>query len=407
MSVGALPYGEQAGREVSQRIAGYFASTTTLAALPAARRNTGMLAVVGSAGMYVFDEDATAGGVAPDAGSGRWIAVQASSQPLMGARFATAAALPTNTRTSNTLTADANGALNDTGIDGGTVAVGNVILVKNEVAGANNGVYVVTGIGSSVTKWTMVRVSELNSSAEMVPNLLVVVAEGTANADLGFVLTTNSPITINSTALTFTAAPSVSALASTAGAGLVGILDSGNFYAASTVEAALQEICTDLAAVTATNGASRIGIQDAAEIITGTTVETALAELAAVKTYIASKAFTFADLQEGDQDIDVAFAAALPAGAVVVGAGINVTAAFDNVGDSASVNATLGYAADKDGFRKTMALDAIAKVCGAVGDKMGGLVGAVTPLINVIPDVNGNTLTKGTAVAYVLYQLAF
>jgi hypothetical protein len=71
-------------------------------------------------------------------------------------------------------------------------------------------------------------------------------------------------------------------LASTAGAGLIGILDTGNYYAATTVEAALAEVVTDLAATTATNGASRIGIQDAAGIIAGTTVETALAELAAI-----------------------------------------------------------------------------------------------------------------------------
>jgi hypothetical protein len=67
-------------------------------------------------------------------------------------RLATAAALPANTYTNGTsgvgatLTANANGALS---VDGVAVAVGNRILVKNEAAGANNGVYVVTDTGSS------------------------------------------------------------------------------------------------------------------------------------------------------------------------------------------------------------------------------------------------------------------
>jgi hypothetical protein len=71
-------------------------------------------------------------------------------------------------------------------------------------------------------------------------------------------------------------------LASTAnakGASLVGIEDSANYYAATTVEAALAEVVTDLAATTATNGASRIGVQDSGNFTTNTTVETCLAEV--------------------------------------------------------------------------------------------------------------------------------
>ena len=72
MSVGALKYGDKTAREVSQRFAGYFASTTTLAALPADRRANGMLAIVGNGSIYVFDSTESVEGLAPAAGSGRW-----------------------------------------------------------------------------------------------------------------------------------------------------------------------------------------------------------------------------------------------------------------------------------------------------------------------------------------------
>lgn len=124
--------------------------------------------------------------------------------------------------------------------------------------------------------------------------------------------------------------------------------------------------------------------------------------------HVALKEFTYSDLQEADMSIDVDFDAALPAGAVVIGAGLNVTAVFDNAGNTASAVADIGIkSGDRDAFIDGAALDAVAKVGSPHGVGMGTLVGAITPSILVVPDVNGNTLTKGAAVAYVLYVLAF
>lgn len=124
--------------------------------------------------------------------------------------------------------------------------------------------------------------------------------------------------------------------------------------------------------------------------------------------YFATKAFTYADLQEADMSIDVDFDAALPAGAMVIGAGLNVTAIFDNAGDTANVAADIGIkSGDRDAFVDGASLDAVAKVGSPAGDGMGTLVGAITPSVLVVPSVNGNTLTKGSAVAYVAYTLAF
>lgn len=127
------------------------------------------------------------------------------------------------------------------------------------------------------------------------------------------------------------------------------------------------------------------------------------------KIVVVSKAFGFADVAAlgavANGNID--FAAALPAGAIVVGAGINCTAAFDNAGDSASCTGAVGIKTGTGAeFSTAVALDAVAKV-GATGAKTGALVGAITPTILVDPTVNCDTITKGAAVAYVAYILAF
>ena len=81
-------------------------------------------------------------------------------------------------------------------IDGVTLADGDRVLVKNQTTGSQNGIYVA---GSSP-----VRSADANTSSEVTSGLFVFVEEGTANADNGYVLTTNDTITLDSTALTFT-----------------------------------------------------------------------------------------------------------------------------------------------------------------------------------------------------------
>lgn len=117
-------------------------------------------------------------------------------------RVATAAALPSNTRTGNVLTATANGAL--AAVDGVTLVNGEYLLVKDEATGANNGLYVVTDVGSGGTPFVLTRRTDADTSGEVTGGMAVWANEGTANADTGWVLTTNDPITLNTTALSFT-----------------------------------------------------------------------------------------------------------------------------------------------------------------------------------------------------------
>lgn len=131
-------------------------------------------------------------------------AATAASRPtLILARVATTAALPTNTLTSNVLTASANAVL--AAQDGITLAVGDRLLVWKETATSSlkHGVYEVTSLGSVSTKWTLKRIAVMDESAEVVPGMKVAVAQGTKYAGVTFTLLTTGTITLNTTALTF------------------------------------------------------------------------------------------------------------------------------------------------------------------------------------------------------------
>lgn len=134
-------------------------------------------------------------------------------------RLATAAALPahTGTGTPRVLTASANGALT---IDGVAVAAADRVLVKDEGAGTHldNGVYVVTATGGAGAPWVLTRAGDADTSAEVTPGLFTFVEAGTANQDNGYVLTTDGPITLDTTALTFQQFSGAGQI--TAGAGL-------------------------------------------------------------------------------------------------------------------------------------------------------------------------------------------
>ena len=82
-------------------------------------------------------------------------------------------------------------------IDGVTVTTGDRVLLKNQTTTSQNGIYVVVASGAAS------RSTDADVSAEVTPNMFVFVEEGTANGDTQWVLTTNAPITLGTTALTF------------------------------------------------------------------------------------------------------------------------------------------------------------------------------------------------------------
>jgi hypothetical protein len=143
---------------------------------------------------------------AQDAATKAYVDSVASGLDVKAAvRLATAAALAANTAAGSgigkTLTANANGSLV---VDAVTAALADRVLVKDEVTAANNGIYTVTDAGSAGTPWVLTRATDADTDAEVNAGMFTFSAEGTANADVGWVLTTDDPITVDTTALAFT-----------------------------------------------------------------------------------------------------------------------------------------------------------------------------------------------------------
>lgn len=100
------------------------------------------------------------------------------------------------------LTATANGAFPT--MDGVTLVVNDRILVKDEnVITDANGLYYLEQVGDAGTPWKLKRTTDADSNAEVTSGLYTWVEEGTVNGDSGWILTTNNPITLETTALNF------------------------------------------------------------------------------------------------------------------------------------------------------------------------------------------------------------
>jgi hypothetical protein len=124
--------------------------------------------------------------------------------------LATTTALPANTYNNGTsgvgatLTATANGALS---VDSTLTITSERILVKNEAAGANNGVYTVTQVGSAGTPYILTRATDFDTVGTGVDQIdegdFFLVTSGTANVNTAWVQQTTPPITIGTTAIVF------------------------------------------------------------------------------------------------------------------------------------------------------------------------------------------------------------
>ena len=99
-----------------------------------------------------------------------------------------------------TLTASSNGAIS---IDGVSLSADDRVLVKDQSTGAQNGFYKVTTVGSGSAAFVLTRTPDADAASELTAGAFTFVEEGTANADNGYVLSTDGAITLGSTAITF------------------------------------------------------------------------------------------------------------------------------------------------------------------------------------------------------------
>ena len=133
------------------------------------------------------------------------------------------------TVTGTLATAYANGQV----IDGVTLVTGDRILIKDQSAGAENGIYTVNASGAPT------RATDADTAAE-IKQAAVFVQEGTVNADNAFVLSNNGTITLGTTALVFVTFSSATVpAASTTVAGKVQLADATAAEAKSSTSLAL------------------------------------------------------------------------------------------------------------------------------------------------------------------------
>jgi hypothetical protein len=91
----------------------------------------------------------------------------------------------------------ASALINGASFDGVTLATGDSVLLKDQSTASENGLWIVAASGAAS------RDPRADVSAEVTGGLTVWVNEGTTNGDTQWTLTTNDPITLGSTSLTF------------------------------------------------------------------------------------------------------------------------------------------------------------------------------------------------------------
>lgn len=100
-----------------------------------------------------------------------------------------------------TLTRGSNGAL--AAQDGITLVAGDRLLVKDQASGLQNGVYVVTTVGSGSAPYVLTRATDFNQSSNITWGTLVPIDAGTTLAGTIWMLSGTGTITVGTTALTF------------------------------------------------------------------------------------------------------------------------------------------------------------------------------------------------------------
>lgn len=101
-------------------------------------------------------------------------------------------------RAASTGNVDISGGTFGGSLDSVSLSDGDRVLLKDQTTGSQNGIYVYSSATSTFT-----RATDANSDAEVTSGMFVFVEEGTDNGDNGYVLTTDNPITLNTTALVF------------------------------------------------------------------------------------------------------------------------------------------------------------------------------------------------------------
>jgi hypothetical protein len=105
-------------------------------------------------------------------------------------------------------------------LDSIALSSGDRVLIKDQASALQNGVYTVTTVGTISTNWVLTRATDFDNSpgTEVSPGTFFFVEQGTTQQDNGYVVSTNTAITIGTTSIDFSQFSGAGQI--TAGAGL-------------------------------------------------------------------------------------------------------------------------------------------------------------------------------------------
>lgn len=143
-----------------------------------------------------------------DAANKRYVDLVAQGFKFKGTAYvATAAVLPNTPTYSNgssgvgaTLTAGANSTLT---VDGVVVPVNSFVLVKDQAAAEQNGLYQLTTAGSGAAAWVLTRADNMNTTGEFVGAFVVIEDAGSTIKNRAYLCTNSTAPTVGTTGVTF------------------------------------------------------------------------------------------------------------------------------------------------------------------------------------------------------------
>lgn len=246
---------------------------------------------------------------------------------------------------------DVNTASPGSTIGGVTMASGDRVLLFGQSLGAQNGIYVWNGAASLMTRTT-----DANDSTKLTPGAFVFVEEGTS-ADNGYVLTTDAPITLGTTVLTFTQFSGAGQI--TAGAGLTktgNTLDVVGTANRITVNADSVDIASTYVGQTSITTLGTIG--------TGTWQGTAIA---ADRGGTGQTTYAVGDLLYAGTTSTLAKLAGVATGNALISGGIGTAPSWGKIGLTTHVSGTLPVANGGTGVTTATANTVFAAPNGSAG----------------------------------------
>jgi len=214
-------------------------------------------------------------------------------------------------------------------VDGITPVAGNLVLVKNQSTASQNGIYEVSSVGTG-SDGVWARAQGYDETGEIRANMKARVAEGTANADTTWQLTTNEAITVGTTAQTWV--------------DVTGDVAAHETTYDHTLLASANLTAGDIIYADATPDPAALAIGAAKTHLRSTGTAPAWSAAGVVTTV--SKTVAYTDLgASGDETVN--FDAALPSGAIVLDAYASLGAEFAG-GSISACTAKFGFSSNDD-----------------------------------------------------------